>query len=59
MKPPHNVAFLERAIRKIADSNENGIRLRTLMSNVIVGQFLDGAVMRGTSGVGPLEMCNS
>ena len=47
MKPPHNVAFLERAIRKIADSNENGIRLRTLMSNVIVGQFLDGAVMRG------------
>ena len=25
MKPPHNVAFLERAIRKIADSNENGI----------------------------------
>lgn len=47
MKPPHNVAFLERAIRKIVDSNENGIRLRTMMSNVIVGQFLDGAVMRG------------
>ena len=47
MKPPHNVAFLERAIRKIVDTNENGIRLRTMMANVIVGQFLDGAVMRG------------
>ena len=47
MTPPHNVAFLERAIRKIVDTNENGIRLRTMMANVIVGQFLDGAVMRG------------
>lgn len=47
MKPPHNVAFLERAIRRIADTNENGVRLRTMLANVIVGQFLDGAVMRG------------
>ena len=47
MKPPHNVAFLERAIRNLVDSNGNGIRLRTMMANVIVGQFLDGAVMRG------------
>ncbi len=47
MKPPHNVAFLERAIRKVVDTDENGVRLRTMMANVIVGQFLDGAVMRG------------
>lgn len=47
MKQPHNVTYLERAIRSLADSNENGVRLRTLMANVIVGQFLDGAVMRG------------
>ncbi len=47
MKPPHNVAYLERAIRKFADTDENGVRLRTTMANVIVGQFLDGAVMRG------------
>lgn len=52
MKPPHNVAFLERAIRKIVDTNENGIRLRTMMANVIVGQFLDGAVMRGGGSAG-------
>jgi len=47
VKPPHNVAFLERGIRQLADTNENGIRIRTMMANVIVGQFLDGAVMRG------------
>lgn len=47
MKPPHNVAFLERGIRKLTNSNENGVRLRTMMSSIIVGQFLDGAVMRG------------
>ena len=47
MKPPHNVAFLERAIRKVVDTDENGVRLRTMMANVIVGQFRDGAVMRG------------
>ena len=47
MKPPHNVAYLERMLRRLVDSNEDGVRLRTLMANVIVGQFLDGAVMRG------------
>lgn len=47
MKPPHNVAFLERAIRNAVNSNENGVRLRNLVATVIVGQFLDGAVMRG------------
>lgn len=47
MKQPHNVTYLERALRRLVDSNENGVRLRTLMANVIVGQFLDGAVMRG------------
>ena len=33
MKPPHNVAFLERAIRKSVDTDENGVRLRTMMAN--------------------------
>ena len=47
MKPPHNVAFLERAIRGLVDTNENGVHLRVIMASVIVGQFLDGAVMRG------------
>lgn len=47
MKPPHNVAFLERAIRRAVSTDENGVRLRTMIANVIVGQFLDGAVMRG------------
>ena len=32
MKPPHNVAFLERAIRKSVDTDENGVRLRTMMA---------------------------
>ena len=40
MKPPHNVAFLERAIRKVVDTNENGVRLSTMMANVITGQFV-------------------
>ncbi len=47
MKPPHNVTYLERMLRRLVDSNENGVRLRTQMANAIVGQFLDGAVMRG------------
>lgn len=47
MKPPHNVAFLERAIRRLAPTNEESVRLRVMMANVIAGQFLEGAVMRG------------
>jgi len=47
VKPPHNVAFLERAIRRLASTNEESVRLRVMMANVIAGQFLEGAVMRG------------
>jgi len=41
MKPPHNVAFLERAIRRLAQTNEESVRLRVMMANVIAGQFLE------------------
>ena len=47
MKPPHNVAFLDRALRALSETNEESVQLRRVMANVIVGQFMDGAVMRG------------
>ena len=47
MKPPHNVAYLERALRAMAQTDDSLIRLRRTLANVIAGQFLDGAVMRG------------
>lgn len=47
MKPPHNVAFLERALRTLCMTNEEGVQLRRVMANVIVGQFMQDAVMRG------------
>ncbi len=48
-RPPHNVAFLERAIRQLGGSDMTAVRLRTMLANVVAGQFLDGAVMRGGS----------
>ncbi len=47
MKTPQNVSFLERGIRSLVDSNDKAYRLRVLMADVVVGQFLEGAVMRG------------
>ena len=47
MKTPQNVSFLERGICSLVDSNDKAYRLRVLMADVIVGQYLDGAVMRG------------
>ena len=47
MKTPQNVSFLERGIRSLVDSNDKSYRLRVLMADVVVGQFLEGAVMRG------------
>ena len=47
MKIPQNVNFLERGIRSLVDSNDKAYRLRVLMSNVVVGQFLNGGVVRG------------
>lgn len=41
MKPPSNVAFLERAIRRLAASNEEAVQMRVTMANVVVGQFLE------------------
>ena len=49
MKPPHNVAELERALRKIGGTDETGYRLRCIMADVVAGQFLTGAVLRGGS----------
>jgi hypothetical protein len=46
-KPPHNVAALDRAIRQMAGSDRNAVEVRRGLANVIAGQFLDGAVMRG------------
>ncbi len=47
MKTPQNVSFLERGIRSLVDSNDKAYRLRVLRADVVVGQFLEGAVMRG------------
>ena len=44
---PQNVSFLERAIRRLASSNVEAYRLRVMMANVVVGQFLENAVARG------------
>lgn len=44
---PQNVSFLERAIRKFANTNAAAYQLRVMMSNVVVGQFLENAVARG------------
>ena len=45
MKPPHNVAELERALRKIGGTDETGYRLRCIMADVVAGQFLTGAAI--------------
>ena len=45
--PPHNVASLERALRRISGSDASAVRMRTTIANVVAGQFLEGAVMRG------------
>ena len=47
MKPPHNVSYLEKALRALAGTDELLVHLRRVLANVIAGQFLDGAVMRG------------
>lgn len=47
MKPPHNVSHLEKALRAMAGTDESLVRLRRTLANVVAGQFLDGAVMRG------------
>jgi len=47
MKPPHNVTYLEKALRALAKTDESLVRLRRTLANVIAGQFLEGAVMRG------------
>lgn len=47
MKPPQNVAFLDRALRALSKTNEESVQMRRVMANVIVGQFMEGAVMRG------------
>ena len=47
MRPPHNVAYLEKALRALAKTDDSIVRLRRTLANVIAGQFLEGAVMRG------------
>ena len=47
MIPPRNVADLQRELRRAASSNEEFAHWQVVMANVIAGQFLDGAVMRG------------
>lgn len=47
MTPPRNVSALQRALRLISSSNEDAAHLQLIMANVISGQFLSGAVMRG------------
>ena len=49
MKPPRNVSELESALRRIGGTDENGYRLRCIMADVVAGQFLTGAVLRGGS----------
>ena len=44
MKPPQNVAFLDRALRALSRTNEEGVQLRRVMANVIVGQFMEGGI---------------
>lgn len=47
MTPPRNVSALQRALRQIASSNEEAAHFQLIMANVVAGQFLNGAVMRG------------
>ena len=47
MRIPQNVNFLERGIRALVDSNDKAYRLRVMMANVVVGQFLRDGVLRG------------
>ena len=47
MAPPRNVSALQRGIRLISASNENAAHMQLIMANVVAGQFLTGAVMRG------------
>lgn len=47
MSTPQNVAFLERAIRKMVSSNLEHNQLRVMMADAIVGQFVTDGVLRG------------
>ena len=47
MAPPRNVPALKRAIRLLCSSNEEAAHYQLIMANVVAGQFLNGAVMRG------------
>lgn len=42
MRPPHNVAYLEKALRALAKTDDSIVRLRRTLANVIAGQFLEG-----------------
>jgi len=47
MSIPQNVAFLERGIRRLHDTNEKANRMRVLMANAVLGQMLPAGVVRG------------
>ena len=47
MRPPHNVAYLEKALRALAKTDDSIVRLRRTLANVIAGQFLEGLSCAG------------
>jgi len=47
MSIPQNVAFLERGIRRLHDTNDKANRMRVLMANAVLGQMLPAGVVRG------------
>ena len=49
MQKPQNVAFLERGIRRMVSSNNAAHALQVTLANVVLGQMIPNAVVRGGS----------
>ena len=47
MKPPRNVQMLEKALRAMSVDDQASVMLRKTLANIVAGQFLADAVMRG------------
>lgn len=51
IKKPNSRANLDRAIERLFGSYEKSLETRSIMANAIVGQMLNGAVVKGGSGL--------
>ena len=51
IKKPNSRANLDRAIERLFGNYEKSLETRSIMANAIVGQMLNGGVVKGGSGL--------